>query len=82
MKKGFKLKIIFNEDTRGNISNAHKTGEVRYLKQTTPAEILIYKDKTAIVLLEEEPLIILIRGESVAKSFKEYFNVMWMISRK
>ena len=81
-KKKLKANIIFNESARRNIPNVEKTGNVRYLDQTTPAEILVYKNKTAIVLLEKDPLIILIRGESIAKSFKAYFDVMWMVARK
>lgn len=76
--KGLIANIIFNENVRGNIKDVEKKSKIRYLKHTTPSEILIYKNKTAIVLLEKEPLIILIRGESIADSFKTYFNVMWM----
>lgn len=81
-KKKLKANIIFNKNARGNISNAEKIGKVKYLDQTTPSEILIYKNKTAVVLLEKEPLIILIRGETIAKSFKAYFDVMWMVAKK
>ena len=77
LKKGLVANIIFNENARGNIPGVEKNSKIRYLEQTTPAEILIYKNKTAIVLLEKEPLTILIRGESIAKSFKAYFNIMW-----
>lgn len=42
-----------------------------------PSETLIYSNKTAIVLLEKEPLIILLHGESIARSFKAYFDIMW-----
>lgn len=80
VKKKLKANIIFNENARGNIPNVKKTGNIRYLEQTTPAEILVYKNKTAIVLLEKEPLIILIKGESIANSFKQYFEVMWKMA--
>ena len=81
MKK-LKANIIFNENARGNVPNAEKIGKVRYLDQTTPSEILIYNNKTAIVLLEKEPLIILIRGQSITQSFKAYFDIMWMVAKK
>lgn len=81
-KKKLRANVIFNENARGNIPNVEKSGDVKYLDQTTPAEILVYDNKTAIVLLEKEPLIILIRGESIAKSFKAYFDVMWMVAKK
>ncbi len=81
-KKKLKANIIFNKDARGNVPNAEKIGKVKYLDQNTPSEILIYKNKTAVVLLEKEPLIILIRGETISKSFKAYFDVMWMVAKK
>lgn len=82
IKNKIKAHIIFNENARGNIPNAERAGKVRYLNQTTPSEIVIYKNKTAVVLLEKDPLTILIRGESVAKSFKAYFDVMWIAAKK
>lgn len=82
VKKKLKANIIFNENARGNLPNVEKTGRVKYLDQTTPAEILVYNNKTAIVLLEKEPLVILIRGESIAKSFRAYFDVMWTVAKK
>lgn len=82
IKKKLRANIIFNENARGNIPNVEKSGGIKYLDHTTPAEILVYDNKTAIVLLEKEPLIILIRGESIATSFKAYFDIMWMIAKK
>lgn len=79
--QAFLALIIFNEEARGNIPNAQKTGKVRYIAFNTPSETLIYNNKTAIVLLEKEPLIILIHGESIAKSFKAYFYIMWKQSK-
>ena len=81
-QKKLKANIIFNENARGNIPKVEKTGKTKYLDHTSPAEILVYGNKTAIVLLEKEPLIILIQGESVAKSFKTYFDVMWVVAKK
>jgi len=81
VEKGLKGHIIFNANARGNIPNVEKSAMVRYMEQTTPTEILIYGDKTAIVLLEKEPIITLIKGESVAKSFKEYFDAMWRVAK-
>lgn len=82
LKKKLKVNIIFNENARGNIPNVEKSGKVRYLAHTTPAEILIYGKKTAVVLLEKEPLVILIHGESIARSFKAYFDVMWLVAKE
>jgi sugar-specific transcriptional regulator TrmB len=82
LAKKLKANIIFNEEARNNIPEAAKTGTVRYLQQTTPSEIVVYGRKTAIVLLEKEPLVILIRGESIATSFKAYFDALWQIAKE
>lgn len=82
LQKGIKVNIIFNESARKNIPNIEKAGEVRYLNQTTPAEILIYHTNVAIVLLEKEPLVTLIKGEKIAHSFKQYFKTMWLLAKR
>ncbi len=82
LQKRIKVNIIFNESARENIPNIEKAGKVRYINQTTPAEILIYHTNVAIVLLEKEPLITLIKGEKIAESFKQYFKTMWLLAKK
>lgn len=81
-RRGLKTIIIFNESARGNIEGVEKSAEVRYMKETTPSETVVYGDKTAIVLLEKEPMVILIRGRSIAESFRAYFSLMWNSSAR
>ena len=81
-KKGIITNIIFNEELRlrdeRTSSLLHfKKNKVKFLKQITPAEILLYKDKTHIVILSKEPLVIRITSKEVWDSFKQYFDVMW-----
>ncbi len=82
MKKNIVARIIFNEKARGNIPNITKNAKVRYIDHTTPSEILIYGNKTLIVILEKEPLVIAIESESVSRSFRMYFDVMWKVAKK
>ena len=84
-KKGIKIKVIFNEDSRdyykqSNAIKKHVT--VKYLKQTTPSEINIYENKVLILLFSKIPIAIMIKGEETANSFKQYFNAMWGIAKK
>jgi sugar-specific transcriptional regulator TrmB len=81
-RKRLNAKIIFNENARGNIPGIEDAAQLRYLDHNTPSEILVYSDKTAIVLLEKDPLIILIRGENIANSFRTYFDVMWKAAKR
>ena len=47
------------------------------MRQSTPAEIMMYKNKTCILILTKEPLVIRISSEEVKESFKQYFDIMW-----
>ena len=47
----------------------------------TPAEVNVYKDKTAIVLWGKNPIAFLIKSKDTAKSFKGYFDLLWKIAR-
>ncbi len=84
-KKCIKQKIIYNENARGNIQEQMKYPqlfEVRYLENTTPAEINIWADKTMVVILRKVPTVILISDEKVTDSFRQYFEVMWKMARE
>ena len=82
LKKSVKSKIIFNESSRGLFKSQEKSKlvEARYLLESTPAAINIYKNYTIIAILTEEPITFLIRNKEVADSFKEYFKVMWKVA--
>ncbi len=84
-KNKVKSKIIFDERAKKNIESCKKYGyEVKRLSKEfmSPAEINIYKNNVAIILWYKTPLAILIRGEEIAKSFKQYFNLLWKIAKK
>ncbi|MBI2148559.1 hypothetical protein HYU23_02670 [Candidatus Woesearchaeota archaeon] len=79
-----KQRIIYNEEARENIKEQFKHPklfEVKYLENTTPAEINIWLDKVMIVLLTKNPTVVLISNKKVADSFRQYFEVMWMIAK-
>lgn len=82
--KSVRSKIIFNESSRGLFKSQEKSKlvMVKYLLESTPAAINIYKNYTIIAILTEDPITFLMRNREVANSFKEYFNVMWKVARK
>ncbi len=51
--------------------------ETRYIKHTSPVAINVYRDRTVIIIFSEAITAIHIKSEDVAKSFKEYFNLLW-----
>ncbi len=83
-KKGVKQKIIFNESARGNLPIYEKylrLFQLKYLENTTPAEINIWADKTMIIILKKSPTVILVNDKKVADSFRQYFEVMWKLAK-
>jgi len=74
--------IIFNEEVkkqkeRINFFKKSKYYNIRFLEQSTPAEIMTYKNKSCIIILTKEPLVIRITSTEVTESFKQYFDLMW-----
>lgn len=83
-EKGIKLKMLAYEEIRENIeSPTKKNAEIRYLPQylTTKMEIVIYKNKSFIVLWTKSPVGFLIESEEATKSFKAYFDTFWKVAK-
>lgn len=85
-KKGIKTKMIFNKDMRKHsrlqFFKKSKNYDVKFLLHATPAEIMIYKNKTCIIILTQNPLVIRITGKETSDSFRQYFNAMWELAKK
>ncbi len=86
-KKGIITKIIFNEGVKNrkeriNFFMKNKNYEIRFLKQSTPSEIMIYKEVVSIIILNEQPLVIRIKSKEAADSFVQYFDNLWKIAEK
>ena len=86
IKRGVKMKIIYNSDAEvyGKVREKMELTEVRYMKKedTSPAWIDIFGDKVAIFDFSDVPSAVLIKAEAIAKSFLNYFNISWRNSGK
>lgn len=84
--KGIKTRIIFNENMRNEertiFFRKSRNYNVKFLLQTTPAEIMIYKNKTCIIVLTQEPIVIRISGKETSDSFRQYFQAIWKLAKK
>ena len=85
-QRGIITHIIYNEILRKSkriefMLNSNKY-KIKFMEQSTPAEIMLYKNKTCIIILVKKPLVIRITSQEVIKSFKQYFNAMWQIASK
>jgi len=81
-QKGIITRIIFNEELRKRKQRIEfflksKKYKVSFLPQVTPAEIMLYKNRTCILILVGEPIAIRITSQEVANSFKQYFALLW-----
>ncbi len=85
-KKGILTKIIFNEELRKRKQRIEfflrsRKYSVKFLPQATWAEIMVYKNRTCILILAREPLSIRITSKEVADSFRQYFEILWKQAR-
>lgn len=79
--KKIKARIIASDKKIKKIALA----EIRYLpeKYSNPVSVNIYGNKVAIILWQSsQPLAIVIKNKEIAEGYKNYFEVMWKISRK
>jgi sugar-specific transcriptional regulator TrmB len=80
------VKIIYNEKIRKNKLKARfPILQMKFNSHMddTPATTWIYGDKVAIVIWQgKEPIATLIRSNPIAKSYKQFFNILWQNSKQ
>lgn len=85
-KKGYSIKVIFNEDVRNHkervspYTKSHKH-EVRYLLNKTFTELNLYKDTVLFIMLLKKPIVIRVKSKEAADSFKKFFATMWNLAK-
>lgn len=85
-KKGYKIKIIFNEEVKKNKERINyfvksKIHKIKFLHNNTFTELNLYKDTVLIIMLLENPLVIRIRNKEASDSFRKFFESMWKIAK-
>lgn len=86
-KKGYKVKIIFNEDMRSRKErheyyDKSQFHEIRYLHQTTFTETYVYKNSVLFLMLLEKPIAIKIKSKEAVDSFTKFFETIWRQAKK
>ncbi|MEK6910831.1 MAG: helix-turn-helix domain-containing protein [Nanoarchaeota archaeon] len=84
-EKKIRVKMLANHDVRESIIEPNSWAkELRFLPQNliTNMEIVIYRNKVAIIIFAVEPYVFLIESKEVSSSFMHYFNTLWKISKK
>ena len=86
-EKGIKHKHLLNEKYKSlyQVRQTLKHTEFRFLPKNfeMPTSTEIYKNKVMIfILLQEDPMVILIESKAVADSFRKYFYALWNSSKQ
>ena len=83
--KGIKVCVIFNENARIYVTELENEAKIKFNKKflfkSTPIEVAVANDVTAIIMLKEEPIVILIRDKDTSVSFVTFFNELWKIAK-
>ena len=81
VKKGVKLRILYNNDSRkyGKLRKAMKLTSVRYMNQKleTPAWVDIFQDYVINLNVHTTPVCFLMKNKDSADSYRKYFEIMW-----
>lgn len=86
IKRKINWRVIYNDDKlgrkRGEEVSKWKYSQVEYMEKTSPTTTYCYGSKVAIVLwIKERLLAIMIEDEIIARSFKEFFEVLWNVAK-
>ena len=79
-----KVKVILNQDANKEPYKNYKYGEVKILPRnfSTPTQIFIYGNKSAVAIWSEEPVAILITSSEITNGFRKYYEFLWNLGEK
>lgn len=80
-RKGVITRKIKDTASRNQKASSDYPKKVRYLEYKSMTIVEVYKDLVMIEFHLENPIVITIEGEEVAKSFKNQFEVMWKAAK-
>ena len=78
------IKVLLNSDSDKEPYKNYRYGEVKILPKnfSTPTQIFIYGNKSAVAIWSEEPIAILITSKEITSGFVRYFRFLWAIGKK
>ena len=82
IKKGIKLKLLFNEELRGQEITKRELAEIRFLPKSysSPIPTTIYGNRV-VILVWKTPAAIIIEDKEIANTYKNYFNLLWGLAK-
>jgi sugar-specific transcriptional regulator TrmB len=85
VKNGIVLRIIYNERVRDKkLREGIPHSSMRFLpsRYKFPSTTIVYGDNVGIVLWSAEPLAISIKSGEIAKSYENFFELLWDIAHE
>jgi sugar-specific transcriptional regulator TrmB len=78
-----KVNVLLNFDANSNPYKNYKYGEIKILPRSfsTPTQIFIYGNKSAVAIWSEEPIAILVTSDEITNGFKKYFKFLWRVGK-
>jgi len=82
-ERGIKTRLIYNSDFKEikKLYSNLKLTKIRFIDHLTPSTIAISKTKILLNAYGDNPIQVLIKSETLARSFYEFFESMWEISK-
>ena len=83
LRKGVKVKLIFDEKTRGR-KLVKELVQAKYIRNfhTGPVATNIYGNNVSMIIWSEQPLIFQIEHKEIADAYRKYFKTIWKIAKK
>jgi len=84
-KKGINIRIMYNEKTKARRSESmFSRVKMKFISKEydTPATTWIYGDKTAVIVWSDPIVITVIKSKDVAKSYQNFFEILWKSAKK
>ena len=77
------IRVLLNSDGNKKPYKNYKYGKVKILPKnfSTPTQIFIYGNKSAVAIWSEEPIAILIASNEITSGFRRYFEFMWRLGK-
>lgn len=89
VEKNVMVKIIGNDIQREEIyyderTRKRKLSEIKYLPEnfSTPMGTVIFDDKVLLQIYSNPPSVVEIKSKEVAKSYRNYFGMLWKMAKK
>ena len=83
-RRKIRANLVYFEDSRGEEYTRNPLIQIKYLPQSfyEPTAHRVYGDNVAIIILEDEPLCIVIRNKAIAQSYRKHFSILWDRAKK